>query len=71
MTKPLSEASAARFLIFGFRYSASRNGETRLSWFWGWIHRGLVHNWEEVKHRSEDAKRAIEVLDWHLANDLI
>jgi hypothetical protein len=40
-----------------------------MSWSWGWVHRGFVHDWEEVKRNSEDIKEAIEVWDWYLANE--
>jgi len=53
------------------QYLASQKGETRMSWSWGWVHRGFVHDWEELKRSSEDIKRAIEVWDWYLANDLV
>ena len=49
------------------QYLASQEGETRMSW--GWVHRGFVHDWEEVKRSSENIKKAIEVWDWYLTND--
>jgi len=54
------------------QYLASQKGETRISWSWGWVHRGFVHNWEEVKrlHRG-DIKKAIEVWDWYLSNETV
>jgi len=51
------------------QYLASQEGETRMSWSWGWVHRGFVHDWEEVKRSSENIKKAIETWDWYLAND--
>lgn len=51
------------------QYLASQKGETRMSWSWGWVHRGFVHDWEEVKRSSEDIEKAIEIWDWYLAND--
>ena len=51
------------------QYLASQEGETRISWSWGWVHRGFVHDWEEVKRSSENIKKAIEVWDWYLANE--
>jgi hypothetical protein len=51
------------------QYLASQEGETRMSWSWGWVHRGFVHDWEEVKRNSEDIKEAIKVWDWYLANE--
>jgi hypothetical protein len=53
------------------QYLASQEGDTRMSWSWGWVHRGFVHDWEEVKRRSEDIKKAIVVWDWYLMNDLV
>jgi hypothetical protein len=47
------------------QYLASQEGETRMSWSWGWVYRGFVHNWDEVKRDSRDIKEAIEVWDWH------
>lgn len=43
------------------QYLASQEGETRMSWSWGWGHRGFVKDWEEVKHRSQNIKKAIEI----------
>lgn len=42
-----------------------------MSWSWGWVYRGFVRDWEEVKHNSEDIKKAIEVWDWYLENNLV
>jgi hypothetical protein len=53
------------------QYLASQKGETRMSWSWGWVHRGFVKDWEEVKRSSEDIKKAIKVWDWYLENDPI
>ena len=65
--KTYSDKRLAGYLT---QYLASQEGETRMSWSWGWVHRGFVHDWERVKHRSGDIRKAIEVWDWHLANDL-
>jgi hypothetical protein len=51
------------------QYLASQEGETRMSWSWGWVHRGFVHDWEEVKRSSDGINRAIQVWDWYLEND--
>jgi len=53
------------------QYLASQKGETRMSWSWGWVHRGFVKDWEEIKRSSENIKKAIETWDWYLANDPI
>lgn len=60
---------AKRLAGYMVQYLASQEGETRMSWSWGWVHRGFVRDWEGVKRNSEDIKRAIEVWDWYLAND--
>jgi hypothetical protein len=62
---------AKRLAGYMVQYLASQEGETRMSWSWGWVHRGFVHDWEEVKRNSENIKKAIEVWDWYLANDLL
>jgi hypothetical protein len=53
------------------QYLASQEGDTRMSWSWGWVHRGFVRDWEEVKRSSENIKKAIDIWDWYLANDPI
>ena len=53
------------------QYLASQKGETRMSWSWGWVYRGFVHDWQEVKRSSENIEKAIQIWDWYLANDLI
>jgi hypothetical protein len=69
VAKTYGEKRLAGYLT---QYLASQEGDTRMSWSWGWVHRGFVHDWEEVKrlHRG-DIKKAIEVWDWYLENDLI
>jgi len=52
------------------QYLASQEGETRMSWSWGWVHRGFVQDWKEVKRLNPgDIKKAIQVWDWYLEND--
>jgi hypothetical protein len=51
------------------QYLSSQEGETRMSWSWGWVHRGFVHDWEEVKRSSESIRKAIQVWDWYLQNE--
>lgn len=53
------------------QYLASQKGETRISWSWGWVHRGFVHDWEKVKHLQPDIKKAIQVWDWYLEQDSV
>jgi hypothetical protein len=53
------------------QYLASQEGETRVSWSWGRVHRVFVHDWEETEQYSEDIKQAILVWDWYLSNDLL
>ena len=38
---------------------------------WGWVHRGFVHDWEEVKRSFDTIKKVIQVWEWYLENDLI
>lgn len=60
-----------RLAVYLTQYLASQEGETRMSWSWGWVHRGFVHDWERVKHRSGDIRKAIDVWDWYLQHDLV
>jgi hypothetical protein len=60
LVKTYGEKRLAGYLT---QYLASQKGETRMSWSWGWVHRGFVHDWEEVKHSSVDIKEAIDIWD--------
>jgi hypothetical protein len=68
ITKTYGDKRLAGYLT---QYLASQEGETRMSWSWGWVHRGFVHDWDEVKRDSTDIKEAIKVWDWYLANDAV